>query len=133
METKETKTSDILIFSRISFCIKCYERNSPSKGDLCAIWHTNHKKFTIHKVTGRTGTRGYTSHIYITDIPTPKGSSVKCTKSCGICDCTITEPEEDSEDPRYSLEISKSTEVTLPKKEWIALWKNWKDTGLEIE
>jgi len=129
----ETKKSDVLIMSRISFCQKCYERNSPSKGDLCAIWHTNHKQFIVHKVTGRTGTRGYTSHIYTTTIPVPKGDAVTCWKTCGICDCKIEEPEEDDEDQRYSFEISNAVEVTLPRTEWLALWKKFKDTGYEVE
>jgi hypothetical protein len=129
----ETNKSDVLIMSRISFCQKCYERNSPSKGDLCAIWHTTHSQFIIHKVTGRTGTRGYVPHIYVTNIPVPQGSSVKSYKSCGICDCSVTEPDEESEDQRYGFEIVGATEVTLPKSEWIALWKKFKNTGYEVE
>lgn len=134
METKvEPKKSDVLIMSRISFCQKCYERNSPSKGDLCAIWHTNHKKFVVHKVTGKTGKRGYVPHIYTTNIPVPEGVAVKCWKTCGICDCNIIAPDEDSEDTRYQLEIVNATEVTLLRSDWIALWKKFKDTGYEIE
>lgn len=129
----ETKKSDVLIMSRISFCQKCYERNSPSQGDLCAIWHTNHRQFVIHKVTGKGGKRGYVPHIYMTDIPVPEGPAVRSWKTCGICDCTITAPDEDSEDQRYLFEITNAVEVTLVKSDWIALWKKFKDTGYEIE
>lgn len=131
----KNKTSEILIFSRTSWCNRCNERGSPSKGDLCAIWHTKSHQFIIHKVTGRTGSRGFTPAIFITDIPTPKGDTVSFTRSCGICDCIINAPDEDDEtnDGKYSMEIAGSELVTIPRKDWIALWKNWKGTGYEIE
>lgn len=83
--------------------------------------------------TTNSATRGYTSHIYTTTIPVPKGDAVTCWKTCGICDCKIEEPEEDDEDQRYSFEISNAVEVTLPRTEWLALWKKFKDTGYEVE
>lgn len=129
----ETTKSDVLIFSRISFCQNCYDKSSPKHGELCVIWHTNHKQFAIHNVKQGKLTRGFTSHIYMTKIPIPPSELVMTSKTCGICDCSIETDEGDEGEVKYFFEVKNSTEVTLPKNEWLALWKKFKDVGYEIE
>lgn len=123
---------DTIVFSRIAFCSHCYQNKSPSKGDKVLIWHSTAGAVVIHYISGVKGTWGFVPHLFIVDIPIPKDvAEIQVHAVCGICDVEIS--DELNKRGRYDYVITHERIMMLSRRDYLALWKHWKNTGLEID
>lgn len=102
--------------TRFSFCLRCYEKGRPRKGDWFVRNNTNNELYTIAK-TLKTGMLGFTPHIYV--IKSSNEKRVVFKKYCGIVGCGGIRLTKDGEE--YVINFSNGEDGIMSTRDWNAL------------
>ena len=122
-----------LIGSRSCFCARCAEQQQPKDGTIFAVYGSTSNIFHVDRAivtSGRHGV-GITPHIIMVD--KLKGNLTYVVAYCSINGCGIQlQPVQGSDKIDIFYYTDKALKMKLPFADFLALAKQFKNTGYEI-
>lgn len=122
-----------MIGSRSCYCTRCAEQRQPKDGTIFAVYGTTNNIFHVDRAivsSGRHGV-GVTPHIILLD--KHQGKYTDIVAYCSINGCGIQlEPVQGSDKIEIFYYIDRAMKMRLPFSDFLALAKQFKNTGYEI-